>query len=275
MLATLGWSVSSEAHFVLQQPAAATEQNALGNPQKAPPCGDDGSAVPTGEVTTYAPGDTVTIAIDETVYHPGHYRVALAINDPSELPEPPPVTPGATPCGSAPIDPNPEFPVLADGLFEHSEMFGKPQSIDITLPDDVTCTGCTLQVIQFMSDHALNDPGGCYYHHCATIAIEGDPAPGTTTDPGDGTAGSSDGGPADGTTGANGDDGGGQTTGSAEDGSTSGSPVTATGGGTGEAPADGEDDGGCSCSLPDDDRRSLPLTALLGLVVLGLRRRRR
>jgi len=41
----------------------------------------------------------------------------------------------------------------------------------VTLPSNVRCTNCTLQVFQFMSQHALNVPGGCFYHHCATINV--------------------------------------------------------------------------------------------------------
>ena len=128
---------------MLSSPPAMYEQSALGDPQKAPPCGDNGNAVATGTITTFSPGETITVEIDETIFHPGHYRIALAINDPSELPEPPPVTPGTTDCGSAPIDDDPSFPVLADGIFLHSEPFAGPQSIEITLPDDVTCDACS------------------------------------------------------------------------------------------------------------------------------------
>jgi MYXO-CTERM domain-containing protein len=162
---------TAEAHFVLQKPEASTEQNLLGDPQKAPPCGDDGDADLTGITTTFAPGETITIKIKETIPHPGHYRVALAVNDPSELPAEPEVTPGTTPCGSAAIDPDPQFPVLADGVLVHTAPFDGPQTFEVTLPDDVTCEHCTLQVIEFMSSHGLNNPGGCFYHHCADIAI--------------------------------------------------------------------------------------------------------
>jgi hypothetical protein len=41
----------------------------------------------------------------------------------------------------------------------------------VTLPPNVTCSHCTLQVIEFMSDHGLNNPGGCFYHHCADISV--------------------------------------------------------------------------------------------------------
>ncbi|MBC8067578.1 MAG: hypothetical protein IAG13_04520, partial [Deltaproteobacteria bacterium] len=174
---------TAQAHFVLTSPPAAHEQDGLGDPQKAPPCGDNGASVATGIVTAFQGGDTVTITIDETIYHPGHYRVALAINDPSELPPEPVVTPGDTPCGTTEIMDPAVFPVLADGVWPHTDGFGEPQTIDIVLPDDISCTNCTLQVIQFMSDHGLNTPGGCFYHHCAMISIEPGAAEGLTTTP--------------------------------------------------------------------------------------------
>src|SRR5690606_3785661 len=68
------------AHFRLVSPEAATVQNAVGDPQKAPPCG--GGTDFTGAVTAFRPGETITITIDETVFHPGHYRVVLAVDDP-------------------------------------------------------------------------------------------------------------------------------------------------------------------------------------------------
>ena len=33
-------------------------------------------------------------------------------------------------------------------------------------------------LIEFMSDHPLNNPGGCFYHHCADISISGGPSDG-------------------------------------------------------------------------------------------------
>jgi MYXO-CTERM domain-containing protein len=159
------------AHFVLDEPASAGEQDALGSPQKLGPCGDESGGGPTGEITAYQSGDTISITIHETIFHPGHYRIALSVNDRSELPEEPIVTAGSTPCGSVPIMDPPVFPVLADGVLIHTEPFSGPQTFEVTLPADVTCTHCTLQVIEFMSNHGLNVPGGCFYHHCADISI--------------------------------------------------------------------------------------------------------
>lgn len=176
--AFVGAPAPASAHFILSQPAASLAQDGLGSPQKAPPCGDDGGATPSGKVTAYQAGQTITITIDEKIYHPGHYRISLGVNGPGDLPAEPVVTPDAkSACGSAPIDKAPVFPVLADGVFEHQAPFSGPQTITVTLPKDVTCDHCTLQVLEFMSDHALNNPGGCYYHHCADLSIQAGPVP--------------------------------------------------------------------------------------------------
>ena len=167
LLAALLAAPGANAHFALRSPASWRVQDSLGDPQKVGPCGDEGTAPTTGAVTAFSPGETITIVLDETVFHPGHYRVALAVHDRSELPAEPPVTPGASPCGSVPIMTPPVFPVLADGVLAHTEPFTGTQSIQVTLPSDVTCTRCTLQVLEFMTSHGQP----CFYHHCADISI--------------------------------------------------------------------------------------------------------
>ncbi len=166
------------AHFVLQSPPANQSQDTLGSPQKLAPCGGEGGGTPSGVITAYQSGQTITITINEKIFHPGHYRVSLGVNGPGDLPAEPLVTPGSTACGSAPIDPNPKFPVLADGMLLHTQPLSGPQSFKVTLPANVTCAHCTLQVLEFMSNHALNNPGGCYYHHCAELSISGAPTDG-------------------------------------------------------------------------------------------------
>ncbi|MFY0578119.1 SCE4755 family polysaccharide monooxygenase-like protein [Cystobacter fuscus] len=186
----------ARAHFSIQQPASWAAQDRLGNPQKSEPCGqaDPGQpAQPTGEVTTYRPGQTITIDLTETVFHPGHYRVSIA-QDMNSLPADPPVTAGDTPCGSTPINENPTLPLLADGLLVHTSKFSGPQSVQVQLPQGFTCDKCTLQITQFMSNHAINNPGGCYYHHCATVTIappgdgDGTGGDGVTPDNGPGSS---------------------------------------------------------------------------------------
>jgi len=170
------------AHFVLVEPEAWRVQGVFGDPQKVGPCGNEGNAAETGTVTAYRPGDTIEVTVNERIFHPGHYRVALAINDQSELPPPPPITPvGGDPCGSVVIDESPVFPILADNLLPHSAPFDGPQTFTVTLPSDVTCTRCTLQVLEYMSSHGQP----CFYHHCAEISIQSGPAPTPTLVTGD------------------------------------------------------------------------------------------
>lgn len=172
-------SAPADAHFVLQAPANWLQQDSDGVPIKLAPCGDEqdtSGAVPTGAVTVVQSGSKISVTIDEVIFHPGHYRIALAVKDRSELPPEPPVDAGTTsPCGSTPYEDPPVFPVLADNVFEHVVPFSTPQTTEITLPANVTCDHCTLQVIEFMADHSLNDPGGCFYHHCADLSIQSTP----------------------------------------------------------------------------------------------------
>ncbi len=171
----------AHAHFKLDSPASRSVQDALGGPQKSSPCGESDAtqgsddSTPTNIVVALKAGGTVTVSITETVTHPGHYRVALA-PDMASLPPEPTVTPGTGfACGSAPIDANPQLPVLADGLFVHTSSFnGAQQTAQVQLPPGMTCTNCVLQVIEFMGDHGLNNPGGCFYHHCSIVNITAD-----------------------------------------------------------------------------------------------------
>jgi MYXO-CTERM domain-containing protein len=173
----------ASAHFKLNAPLSRSEQNQIGGPQKSAPCGlSDTSptadnSTPTNAVTTVMTGSTLDVSINETVFHPGHYRVVIA-QDMQSLPGDPAVVPDAmSACGSTTIDPNPTMPVLADGQLVHTTSFGTAtKTFQVQLPAGFTCTNCIVQVTQFMSNHGLNNPGGCWYHHCATVTIS-DTAP--------------------------------------------------------------------------------------------------
>jgi MYXO-CTERM domain-containing protein len=296
----------AEAHFRLIAPTNWMMMAADGSPQKLGPCGNEAPQTPTNAVTPFHPGDTVTIQLQETVFHPGHYRVALAVNSQSELPAEPTVTPAATPCGSVPIDMNPAFPVLVDGALQHMTALNGVQTITVKLPTNITCTKCTLQIIEFMSNHGLNMPGGCFYHHCANISIEagdgGAPDAGRDASMGSGGqgggGGSGSGGASNATGGAAGTSGstGGASTGmggagvagalgtagttsTTTNGSTSstgsgagGTPGTAGSGGTMPSGTDS----GCSCSIPRGHGATLAtFGALAAFFAAGARRRRR
>ena len=83
----------TRAHFKLLEPASWLVSNDRGDPQKAAPCGGDAKdkGTPSNIVGKAVGGQKLRIRVLETIYHPGHYRVALAVNSRDELP-PDPVT---------------------------------------------------------------------------------------------------------------------------------------------------------------------------------------
>jgi hypothetical protein len=170
----------ADAHFKLIEPASWIVENERGDPQKAAPCGADAKAEMSKAITPVKGGSMLHLKVVETIYHPGHYRVALAVNSREELPPDPITFERTTEKGPRSvwgvIQSPPQLPVLADGLFPHYTRPASPQTYeaDLRLPN-ITCAKCTLQVIQFMADHAYNQPGGYSYHHCAELQITADP----------------------------------------------------------------------------------------------------
>ena len=168
-----------QAHFRLLEPASWIVENQLGDPQKAGPCGGTNAdwGTPTFAVTQAMGGSTMHVKVQETVYHPGFYRVALAVNSPTELPPDPKATTTQSERGpqsvSGEVMSPVQMPVLADGLFMHHERAAAPFETDVTLPN-INCKKCTLQVIQFMEQHGANNPGNYTYHHCAVVQITAD-----------------------------------------------------------------------------------------------------
>jgi hypothetical protein len=174
-------ATTAHAHFKLNAPASWIEEDERGDPQKLAPCGgtlaDGGTR--TSAVTEVTGGQILRLAIEETIYHPGHYRVALASRM-NFLPD------DAMPVemvdsergprsGRFPIAENPQPPVLVDGLWENYERRTGPIETEIRVPN-IDCEGCVLQIVQFMSEHPGHREGGFTYHHCAMMNISSDPA---------------------------------------------------------------------------------------------------
>jgi uncharacterized protein (TIGR03382 family) len=163
---------TAHAHFILDAPASYDQLDTSGMPQKSAPCGQNDAGYPvvaTNAVTTVESSSQLTITIDEAIFHPGHYRVALA-SDMSGLPADPMVMPNAqSQCGTAMIQTTPMMPIIADDMLDHTTPFNGSQSFKVSIPamSDLPCTSCTLQVIEFMSDHG----SPCFYHHCASLKI--------------------------------------------------------------------------------------------------------
>jgi len=176
--------VMAADHFKLLEPASRLVEDQRGDPQKLGPCGGTSAnaGTPTGTVSQAVGGSKLHIKVQETIYHPGFYRVALAVKSLDELPPDPVAVTRETPKGpwsiSGAIQSNPQMPVIADGLFSHrTRPTGPmdPNETDVQLPN-INCEKCTLQIVQFMEDHGYNKDGGYTYHHCADIKITADPA---------------------------------------------------------------------------------------------------
>jgi hypothetical protein len=174
------FALGAAAHFKLDAPASWIEQNEQGDPQKMAPCGgtlaDGGTR--TGAVTDVQGGAMLRLAITETIYHPGHYRVALARRV-NLLPGDPTAVLKETEQGLrsdyALVDANPKPPVLLDGLWANQERRTGPIETEIRIPN-IDCEGFFLQVIQFMEEHPGVREGGFSYHHCAVLNIKADAA---------------------------------------------------------------------------------------------------
>lgn len=177
IVAAMGAAAPLSAHFRVDAPLTMLVQDERGNPQKIAPCGGTSAdpGTPTGAVNALTGGQMLHIKLQETVFHPGHYRIALA-RTADALPADPETVTRESERGpisvSAEIDPDPAAPVLVDGLFVHTERLPNDGWLeaDIAIPN-VDCEGCVLQIIQWMAEHGYNRDGEYSYHHCAIVDI--------------------------------------------------------------------------------------------------------
>src|SRR5476649_2818261 len=95
-------TVVPHAHFKLMEPASWIVEDERGDPQKGFPCGGSNAdyGKPSYNVTQAIGGSKLHVKVQETIYHPGHYRIALAVNSPAELPVDPKATTETTATGA-------------------------------------------------------------------------------------------------------------------------------------------------------------------------------
>ena len=161
MLGTVG---TAGGHFSLLAPASALQTE---NGGKGPaPCGD---GVESNIVTAVRGGHALPIQLQEFIFHPGHYRIALSVNSRAELPPDPDVVDSDGVSISASIQKPVRIPVLADGMFAHTSPPPGDWRGEVTLPN-INCDRCTIQIIEFMAEHGAP----FFYHHCADLKIQAD-----------------------------------------------------------------------------------------------------
>ncbi len=127
------------------------------NFQKEAPCGKAGSAR-SETPTTLRSGSTLTLYWDETIDHPGHYRISF--------------DPNGTDAFEDPLgydDFSEEGAVLVNGI---ADKVGGRYTYTIELPD-IECDNCTLQLMQVMTDKPPFDDNDLYYA-CADLILTKD-----------------------------------------------------------------------------------------------------
>lgn len=177
-------SSQANAHIKLLQPESFIKEDDLGGPQKGSPCGpgntrmfigDDVQPTPfSAASTSFQAGETITVEWDETIYHPGYFRIAFAAVPAREattddFPDPALSDPEACLFDRAAVQTKPHGNILADGLnmAEAKTAEGRHISVQVKLPDE-PCDTCSLQVVQVMEAHPA---ASCFYFHCADIKI--------------------------------------------------------------------------------------------------------
>lgn len=192
-------SSTALAHVQIRAPRQRHED------QKYGPCGVTGGTR-SQNVCSFRPGATITVAWDETIDHPGHFRIAFDEDGVDGL---------IDPTGYEDFDNSPA--VLEDNIPDR-DVSGADSaySMQVTLPD-VECQNCTLQLIQVMTDKMPWGPGGGndIYYQCADIVLSAsapaEPEPGCApgaTGGNDGGPGGADAAPAGGDAGVAADEGG-------------------------------------------------------------------
>ena len=159
-------SSAADAHFVLVQPAASLMMNRLGDPQKIGPCGGVSAnpgrgtpanpGVPSGAVTNVKGGTELPLLVHESIFHPGHYRVALARTARTASPKDPEVTVTQTekgPRSQSAVIQNPELvspPGAASTRHLRSHRNGPTQQHSRVSfrSRTINCPSCVLQVIE-------------------------------------------------------------------------------------------------------------------------------
>jgi hypothetical protein len=127
---------------------------------KTGPCGraNDSRTTDESRVTEFEAGETITVQFNETIDHPGFFRISFD-DDGQDAFDPPPLSRDDVPA-------NPMLPILKDDIADKN---GGMYEVDVTLPD-VECDNCTLQLIQVMVD-ADSWPVSEIYFTCADIKL--------------------------------------------------------------------------------------------------------
>ncbi len=164
---------SAQAHIDM-----VSHESRAGGDQKSDPC----EGRPRGaKVYTYRPGETIKITLNESIGHPGYFRIAFDADGENDFKIPSGTEgtdgdcAGDRACGPGKADYCNSPAVMWDNLNQHagSILTGGQFTWSITLPN-IECTNCTLQVIQMMNDlnfHSAAYPADDIYYRCIDLVL--------------------------------------------------------------------------------------------------------
>lgn len=176
VVALLGLSGSiANAHIHLLKPLSRTDDG-INGPQKEQHCG---TLAPgrTARVTTYKPGETITVEWQETIDHPGWLRISFQPS--GELFRAPPASNGPASNGTASNYPTENLTGMVDPDGTGSMILmdriadgalNVMRTMDVTLPN-MECTNCTLQLIHVMTQTVGYAFADDVYFNCADITL--------------------------------------------------------------------------------------------------------
>ncbi len=176
-----------DAHIHLTSPKSRIDTE-IGDDQKHEPCGVTGQVRIPARVTTFRPGQTISVTWKETVDHKSHFRIAFQ--------------PSGDKFGIPPAGAGGGFPdtdqtgqtdatgalILKDMILDANTDTAATLTASITLPN-MECNNCTLQFIQVMKDTPPYTVGDIYFN-CADLTLSNSapvdppPGPGPTPDAG-------------------------------------------------------------------------------------------
>ena len=139
-----------------------TSPTSRGTQLKQGPCGGGAGDLRGETVHSFRPGQTITVKWDETVDHPGHFRISFDAEGQDDF---------VDPASFTDLDGN--AAILIDGI---ADGHGGSYSQEVTLPD-ITCDRCTLQVIQVMTDKPPYGDGNDLYYQCLDLVLSADAEP--------------------------------------------------------------------------------------------------
>ena len=145
------FTADAYAHVQLMYPTQRTTS------QKQGPCGVT-NGLRGDVVTTLAPGSTITVTWDETVNHPGHFRISFDVDGDDDFVNPASYTDLYT-----------NESVMVDDIIDTPG--GGISGYTITLPD-IECDNCTLQMVQVMTDKPPYGDGNDLYYQCADLVLQ-------------------------------------------------------------------------------------------------------